>query len=173
MATTFTLISAVTVGAGGAASIDFTSIPSTYTDLVLKISGRVAGTGSGTQLRVRFNGSATGYADRNVEGTGAATGSVNRTGSTYTYVTSLIQAGGGNPSPNTWSSIDMYVPNYAGAANKSMSFDSVTEISASTTAYADLTSGLWSNTSAITSINLTSQDGSNFVLDEVTTILRC
>ena len=30
MANTFELISSVTVGAGGAASIDFTSIPSTY-----------------------------------------------------------------------------------------------------------------------------------------------
>ena len=40
MATTYTLISSVTVGSGGAASIEFTSIPSTYTDLVLKLSAR-------------------------------------------------------------------------------------------------------------------------------------
>ena len=37
---TYTLISSVTVGAGGASSIDFTSIPSTYTDLLVKISAR-------------------------------------------------------------------------------------------------------------------------------------
>ena len=36
MATTYTLISSVTVGSGGAANIEFTSIPSTYTDLLLK-----------------------------------------------------------------------------------------------------------------------------------------
>ena len=38
MAVTFTQIASVTVGSGGAASIDFTSIPSTYTDLCIKTS---------------------------------------------------------------------------------------------------------------------------------------
>ena len=45
MANTFQLISSTTVGAGGASSIDFTSIPSTYTDLVIKWSGRLTSTG--------------------------------------------------------------------------------------------------------------------------------
>ena len=45
MADTYTLISSVTVGAGGASSIDFTSIPATYTDLLVKFS-----------LRTDFNG---------------------------------------------------------------------------------------------------------------------
>jgi hypothetical protein len=41
MATTYTLInSSVTVGSGGAADIEFTSIPATYTDLLLVLSGR-------------------------------------------------------------------------------------------------------------------------------------
>ena len=40
MATTFTKIASVTVGSGGASSIDFTSIPSTYTDLCVKLSTR-------------------------------------------------------------------------------------------------------------------------------------
>ena len=37
---TFTLIASSTVGAGGASSIDFTSIPSTFTDLCLEASLR-------------------------------------------------------------------------------------------------------------------------------------
>ena len=37
MANTYVLISSSTVGSGGAASIDFSSIPATYTDLVLKL----------------------------------------------------------------------------------------------------------------------------------------
>jgi hypothetical protein len=36
MANTFELIASSTVGSGGAANIDFTSIPATYTDLCLK-----------------------------------------------------------------------------------------------------------------------------------------
>jgi hypothetical protein len=41
MALTYTAIKTVTVGSGGAANIDFTSIPQTYTDLVLKVSARM------------------------------------------------------------------------------------------------------------------------------------
>ena len=34
MANTYTLIASLTVGSGGAANIEFTSIPATYTDLL-------------------------------------------------------------------------------------------------------------------------------------------
>jgi hypothetical protein len=37
---TYTLISSVTVGSGGAANMGFTSIPATYTDLLVKLSAR-------------------------------------------------------------------------------------------------------------------------------------
>ena len=40
MANTFKKIQTVTVGSGGAASIDFTSIPQTYTDLKIVLSAR-------------------------------------------------------------------------------------------------------------------------------------
>ena len=40
MANTYELIASSTVGAGGASSIDFNSIPNTYTDLLVKLSGR-------------------------------------------------------------------------------------------------------------------------------------
>jgi hypothetical protein len=36
MATTYEAIATVEVGSGGAANIEFTSIPATYTDLVIK-----------------------------------------------------------------------------------------------------------------------------------------
>jgi hypothetical protein len=38
MATTYEAIATVEVGSGGAADIEFTSIPATYTDLVVKVS---------------------------------------------------------------------------------------------------------------------------------------
>jgi hypothetical protein len=40
MATTYEIISSVTVGSGGAANIEFTSIPATYTDLYVLASIR-------------------------------------------------------------------------------------------------------------------------------------
>ena len=54
---TYVLLSSVTVGAGGASSINFTSIPATYTDLVLKISARTNSTGAGSTYKISLNGS--------------------------------------------------------------------------------------------------------------------
>ena len=56
MANTYTLIASNTVGSGGAASISFSSIPSTYTDLLVKISTR-DNTGSFNDMLLTFNGS--------------------------------------------------------------------------------------------------------------------
>ena len=64
MPNTFTLIASSTVGAGGASSIDFTSIPSTYTDLCLKVSARSTATDTNVNMYVKFNGSTSGYSGR-------------------------------------------------------------------------------------------------------------
>ena len=53
---TFTKIASATVGSGGASSIEFTSIPSTYTDLVIKLSMRSAFTSFNRHdLQLTFN----------------------------------------------------------------------------------------------------------------------
>ena len=146
MADTYTLISSVTVGAGGASSIDFTSIPATYTDLLVKLSSRNTSTGGAIYLR--FNGSTSSYTVRYLEGNGAAASS--GTDSTYLYVSELNTS---STTASTFSSADIYIPNYAGSTNKSVSADSVSENNA-TTAYAGIYAGLWSNTSAITQVTL-------------------
>ena len=154
MATTYTLISSVTVGSGGAASIDFTSIPSTYTDLQLVMSLRSAGTGVSTRYAsVSFNSNTSNYSYRRLYGNGSSAGSDNG---------SLRLIGtipGSTVTANTFASLQMYVPNYASSNNKSYSCDSVEENNA-TGAEADLIAGLWSNSAAITSIAITSDQGS-------------
>jgi hypothetical protein len=151
MANTYVQIgSTVTVGSGGAATIDFTSIPATFTDLVIFVSAR--NTSSGASMRLRFNGATTSNTDRYMEADGATVVS-----GSNAFGASYIFAGGVNGSSttsNTFASNFIYIPNYAGSTNKSVSVDGVTENNA-TTAYADLTAGLWSNSSAITSIELT------------------
>ena len=144
MANTFTLIASVTVGVGGAASIDFTSIPSTYTDLLLKVSARDSTTNG--EFYLRFNNSTTNYSDKWVYGTGSGTGSTTNT--RLDYFMAL-----GTSTANTFGSTDIYIPNYRIASNKSVSGDSVQENNG-TAAYALLEAGLWSDTSAFTSINL-------------------
>jgi len=147
---TFTLISAVTVGSGGASTIDFTSIPSTYTDLVLKTSLRgPTGYASDTMdTYLRFNGTTTNYSDRLLYGTGSAAASLSETltGINFRVV-------GQNSTASTFGNAEIYIPNYAGSSNKSVSVDAVTENNA-TSVLTQLEAGLWSNTAAINQITL-------------------
>lgn len=132
---------------GTAASIEFTSIPQTYTDLLVLVSLR----GTTSQIYILtdifFNGSTTGFSSRGLEGNGSSAVS-------YTNSTIYINAGNGATSTaNTFSNHSIYIPNYAGSTNKSVSVDGVSENNA-TTAYASIQAGLWANTAAITSIQI-------------------
>jgi hypothetical protein len=149
MAATFTKIADVTVGSGGAASIDFSSIPSTYTDLCVKFSGSNS-TGSPQVVLISFNSSTSSFTQKYVEGNGSSASS----GSIARFVASTADIS------NTFSNAEIYIPNYASANNKSFSGDSVTENNGNP-AYATLNAGLWSNTSAINQVTLT-QNGGNF-----------
>ena len=72
MAVTYKLIETVTVGVGGAASIDFTSIPQTYKDLLFVVSGRA--TTDNPTLYTYFNNdtTASNYLFKAINGDGAA-----------------------------------------------------------------------------------------------------
>ena len=154
MPDTFVKIASVTVGSGGASSIDFTSIPSTYTDLCLKVSARQT-TGDVAYASIRFNNATTNFTYRSIEGNGATVGSYN--GSTGIY--GITNTSGWTA--NTFNNVEVYIPNYAGSNNKSFSSDSVTETNA-TTVYADLIAGLWSNSAAINQVTIYPNTG-NFV----------
>jgi len=152
MATTYTLISSVTVGSGGAANIEFTSIPGTYTDLVLKLSGRTTYTGLSYRFgELQFNGSSANLSNKVLYGDGTSAISGNDTTIYFYNDTTTATA-------STFDNIEFYIPNYAGSTFKSVSLDGVTENNG-TTAIAYLLAGLWSNTAAITSIKLDPNSG--------------
>ena len=160
MATTYTLISSVTVGSGGAANIEFTSIPATYTDLYVLASIRSNRSGTTeSNITLKFNASGANYSRRELDGDGASATSSGATGISafeYIYVPSATATA------NTFNNIGIYIPNYAGSNNKSFSIDNAQENNI-TTAYSQLEAGLWSDSSAITSIRLTEQYGNNLV----------
>lgn len=160
MADTYTLISSVEVGAGGASSIDFTSIPSTYTDLCVKYSLR--GDYSSfdrVDLYLYFNNSTSGWSDKDIYGTGSTVGSLSNGWSGAAGYPGQINTS--ITTSNTFTNMEIYIPNYAGSAYKSYSVDSVEENNA-TAARAFLTAGLWSNSAAITSVKVSPYSG-NFV----------
>jgi len=150
---TYTLINSVTVGAGGAANIEFTSIPATYTDLLMKISSRGTGTNDlgGYYYDVTFNNTS---ANR----TGRYLSKLNNSPDTGTYTL------WGLSSPtdftaSTFSNGELYIPNYASSNYKSSSLDSANENNSDTTQRMTLSAGLWSDAAAITSIKLVQGNG--------------
>jgi len=148
MANTYTLLETVTVGAAGAASVTFNSIPQTgYTDLVIKASSRRGGSGADNYI-ITFNGVTTGYTFRELTGNGTAASS--SSGSSPAY-TGLVN--GATMTASTFSSSEIYIPNYTSSNYKSFTSDAVTENNL-TLSYAQLWANLWSNTAAITSIAL-------------------
>ena len=152
MANTYTLISTLTVGAGGAATIDFTSIPATYTDLCLVVSGRDSTYSSATStVYVIFNNdSSASYKDLwlfNNSGTAGSTKDL------AAAVLLLANQPGTSATANTFSNALMYIPNYTNSNYKSVSVDNAMENN-STSVYETLLAGLWSNTSAINRITL-------------------
>jgi hypothetical protein len=156
MANTYVAIQTITVGSGGQANIEFTSIPATYTDLQILLCPRTDTGFNSRSLTMQFNGSTSGYSDRRILGSGSTTSS-----DSNVYGTDEIYIGESAGETSTFSNIFIYIPNYTSSNNKSVSIDTVQEYN-STTAYAQLVAGLWSNTAAITSIKFINIQGGNF-----------
>ena len=153
-ANTFVQIGAtVTVGSGGTATITFSSIPATYTDLKLVMSTRNLATSGGRDYTsIRFNGdSGANYSRKwvyNVDGTaGSGTG-------TGESALAVIVQNDSQSTANVFNNSEVYIPNYASANYKSASIDSVSENNSSATYAVELSASLWSSTSAITSMVL-------------------
>ena len=150
MATTFTKIASVEVGAGGQASIDFTSIPATYTDLCILASVRA--TNNQQSAIVAINGSSTG-SHRFVYGDGSTAASSNSGSLLWTYGNSSTQTA------STFGNLSMYIPNYALTTQyKSISTDAVNENNATAVTTA-MDAALVSSNAAITSISIQGNGG--------------
>jgi len=145
-------ISTVTVGSGGAASIDFTGIPQTYTDLLIKISGRNSGTNGIVNLSFNSDTTAGNYEGRYLEGNGSTVGSFTDQDRAAGYID------GSGSTANTFGNSETYIPNYTSSNYKSFSVDGLNENNA-TTAYSGLFANIWKSTSPITSITLTTGSG--------------
>ena len=157
MANTYTLIASSTVGSGGAANIEFTSIPGTYTDLSLFVSARCTPSNIARPLILTFNSNTSNKSSIVLYGSGAT--AVSSAYATEIYMIEPIPAA--NSTASTFSNISIYIPNYASSNNKSASMDGVSENNA-TTAYAGFSAGLWANSAAITTVKVQPETG-NFV----------
>ena len=148
-------ISTITVGVGGAASIDFTSIPATYTDLKLVCSLRSDRSGNVKDtVDLKINNVTTTLSQKYLQGNGSAATS----GSLSNYWGETDAA---TATASVFGSIEFYFPNYASANYKSFSVESVMEDNA-TLGIIVLAAGLWSTTTAINQLTLLPVSGTKF-----------
>ena len=148
MAKTYEPIATTTLGSA-AASYTFSSIPSTYTDLVLVAANLVATTGN-PNVNLQFNGdTSTNYSATILEGTGSAAQSARKTSTTQIVEGNNVSLGGSNPS-----TIIYQIMNYSNTTTYKTALIRNNELSATYPGVGAVV-GLWRNTAAITSVSLT------------------
>lgn len=140
------LVSTITVGSGGASSLEWTNIAQNGKDLLIVVSARTTQTGITDNLLLRLNGSSTSFSGRYL----------------FTNIDVLIsgtdtrQAGayaGSSASSNTFSNVQLYFADYASSGAKLWAVDSTSENN-NTNAGLYIDAKLWNETNAITSILL-------------------
>lgn len=132
-----------TVLDASAASVTISNIPQEFKTLKLIVSARIDSTNATSIFKP--NNSSSNLSERNLNGNGATAASTSTTSGYWFYHTVT------GDTASTFSNVEITIPNYSGSTNKPASISSVTENNG-TTAYQHLIAGLWSNTSAITSI---------------------
>lgn len=143
-------------------TVTFSSIPQTYTDLVLRITSRATLAQNSAGFAVRFNG---------------ATTNVNMSGTWLrekdTVVSSfrddgLLATGGSTITADTFGTAEVYFANYAGNTNKVYSsFFVIENNNATTGSQIAVQAGLFRDTAALTEIKVSNFDivsGSSFHL---------
>lgn len=157
MANTYELISKTTASSS-VATIEFTSIPGTYTDLVLKLAARHdVNNDSIKQQLLDFNNSGSTKELSTMRWNGDTVGAFTEAaGQLNGYIT------GGTATANTFGFWEIYLPSYADTNfTKSYVVDFGTENN-SADQQVGIIAGAWPNTSAITSIKLSTSAG-NYV----------
>jgi hypothetical protein len=150
MANTYKLISSNTLGST-AASVTFSSIPSTYTDLVLKCSTRDTNAAQWVSAFLQVNSTTSSYSYTYLRGNGEAVVSQRDTAQAKFFV---ANNNADASTSSTFSNFEIYIPNYAGATNKVIYSNAAGENNSTTPVYLAAITGLLSNTSAVTSLTM-------------------
>lgn len=150
MASTYEPIGTSTLGSPSS-GVTFSSIPSTYTDLVLVFNGTTA---SSSYVGVRCNSQITGYSTTYLYGDGSNAGSYRGTtaGQSYTGADPASASGASN--------LTTIIFNFQNYANTT-TYKSILMRASRASAAAGTSIGMFNYTSAISSITVTA-DGVNF-----------
>ena len=160
MAITYTPIATQTLGSA-TATVTFSSIPGTYTDLVLVISGRVSSTTGNNNSAIRFNSdSGNNYSMTRLTGDGSAAAS-DRVANTSYAGWALVA----NSASSEFSPLIYNIQNYSNTTT----YKTLLGRGNWTASFVSATVSMWRNTAAITTIDIT-QTGTNWVTGSTFTL---
>ena len=161
-------IASTLVGAGGASSITFSNIPQVYKHLQIRGIGRstFSGTASNVQMQLNLDTSSANYAFHSLNGNGTAAGAEGYSSGTLGSVTPIARVAGSTATSGIFGVGITDILDYTNT-NKYKTVRVLTGADLNGSGLVYLVSGLWLNTSAISTITLTLQDSSNFASGSV------
>jgi hypothetical protein len=152
-------IATTTVGSGGTSTITFSSIPSTYTHLQIRFLARTARANQEDNIQLRFNSDTGGnYAAHVLYGDGATASSFSD-GTSITFNTRSVVAAASATSGVFGAGI-IDILDYTNTS-KNTTVRSLNGYDNSGSGQVRLSSGLWINTAAVTSITIVSANAAN------------
>ena len=161
MASTYTLISSNTLSTS-ASSVTFSSIPGTYTDLVLRVSGRTDDTANpSNNIRFFINGNTSAvYTFMRILSDGTTPTQYTAPIDTELYFGNAVTTS--LSTSNTFGNAEIYIPSYTSSTEKPMGSMQATETNA-TAAYMGTVAGLVQISSAITTIEVQTNPTKSFI----------
>ena len=158
MPSTYTPIATTTLGSA-VNSYTFSSIPSTYTDLVIVLQIKGSAT---TAITCQFNGDTAGnYSYTILRGDGSSASSTRATSASQALLTNLA-----SPTSTNFSAILVNVANYSNATTYKTLISRANEAASGV----DAIVSLWRSTAAINSIKLMADGGINMAIGSTLTL---
>jgi hypothetical protein len=155
-------IATVTVGSGGSSSVSFTSIAADWTHLQIRgiVRSSRSNSGNGDTLSIQLNSDTSStYPWHYVRGNGTAASASAGTGNTFMDFQRVADAGAGS---NIFGVAIIDILDYTNT-NKNTTVRSLAGYDNNGSGVVALNSGLWTTTSAVTSITITASGGAQTI----------
>jgi hypothetical protein len=162
MANTYVLISSNVLGSN-TATVTFSSIPATYTDLLVRIGARGDTFAQSTEtftLRINSNSGANYSQTRMINAGGSGTVSYDANTTSLAIVRGMTAS---TATANIFGNVEIYIPSYTSTQNRPIYIQGGGENNDTSSFYNLAEAGLFRNTSAITTLLFAPNNSTNFL----------
>jgi hypothetical protein len=155
--TDFESIQTITVGSGGTSTVSFTSIPSTYKHLQIRAFWQPVTSISWFQFKFNSDSTGNNYVSHDLRGDGSAAGS---SGTRLSGNFAFASLYGATPATNVFGAAVVDILDYT-STSKYKTLRSLSGTDANGSGYVNFISAFWSNTAALTRIDINTNNGQN------------